>query len=231
LAFRQTPARLAGALEEANRAGFGTRLDLAPLTSGEAQALIGPDLDVSDAAALYRESGGNPFYLEQLVRRRPRQLRTATTSAEPTGSWAVPPTVLAAISDELDRINADSRIVLDAAAVVGESFEPELVAAIAERGHVPTLAAHDELLEADLIRPTATPQRFRFRHPIVRRAVYDGMRQGWRLGAHARAAVALAATHAPASSCAHHVERSAITGDKHAIGLLVEAARLLPGPP
>ena len=36
------------------------------------------------------------------------------------------------------------------------------------------LAAVDELVEFDFIRPTEAPRRFRFRHPIVRRAVYDG---------------------------------------------------------
>ena len=69
LAFRQTPARLASALEEATRTGLATRLDLGPLSLGEAQALIDPELDSATRAALYRESGGNPFYLQALVRR------------------------------------------------------------------------------------------------------------------------------------------------------------------
>src|SRR5262249_48619123 len=66
---------------------------------------------------------------------------------------------------------------------------------------------------------------FRFRPRIVRRAVYDGMPQGWQIGAHARAAAALKATRAPAGARAHHVERSASAGDEESIALLVEAGR------
>ncbi len=225
LAFRQTPTRLAAALAEATRPGFGTRLDLAPLTSREAQALIDPKLDSATRTALYRESGGNPFYLEALVRAPPRELLSSVASEQPTEPRELPPAVAAAINDELGRIEPDPRVVLDAAAIVGESFEASLAAAIAERSSAATLAALDDLLEADIIRPTPTPNRFRFRHPIVRRAVYDAVRPGWRLGAHARAAAALIAAHAPASTCAHHVERSGIVGDEHAIALLVDAAR------
>ena len=87
------------------------------------------------------------------------------------------------------------------------------------------LAALDELLVSDFIRPTETPRRFRFRHPIVRRAVYDGIPQGWQIGAHARAAAALEAAHAPAGARAHHVESSATVGDERAISLLVQAGR------
>jgi DNA-binding CsgD family transcriptional regulator len=225
LAMRHTPTRLAGAFEEAMRAGFGTRIDLGPLSKEEAQALIDPKLDLATRSEIYRESGGNPFYLEQLVRNRPRGLTSAAPPERMAESWALPPAVGAAIHDELTRIRGESRVVLDAAAIIGESFEPEPVAAIAELSVASTLAAVDELLEADIIRATATPQRFRFRHPIVRRAVYDGMRPGWRLGAHARAARALIRAHAPASACAHHIERSATAGDEHAVALLVEAAR------
>ena len=53
--------------------------------------------------------------------------------------------------------------------------------------------ALDELLQLDLVRPTDVPRRFRFRHPLVRRAVYETTAGGWRLGAHERCADALAA--------------------------------------
>jgi len=226
LAVRHTPSPLAGLLEEAIRAGEGARIDLGPLSSGEAQALMDPELDAPTRDALYRESGGNPFYLEQLARvRTPGGARPALMTAGPTESWTLPPAVAVAVADELGRIHASHKLVLDAAAVVGESFEPELVASISERSVAFTLEALDQLVGADIIRATATPRRFRFRHPIVRRAVYDGIPSGWRLAAHARAAAALIAARAPASTSAHHVERSAMRGDEFAVAVLVEAAR------
>ena len=224
LAVRHTPSPLAALLEEAIRAGEGTRLDLGPLSSTEAQALMDPELDARTRDALYRESGGNPFYLEQLARVSPRSAGPAETTVGPA-ERTVPRAVGVAIEDELSRIHASDKLVLDAAAVVGESFEPELVASIAERSVAFTLRALDRLDGADVIRATATPRRFRFRHPIVRRAVYDGIPSGWRLAAHARAAAALIAVRAPATTSAHHVERSAMQGDELAVAVLVEAAR------
>ena len=68
-----------------------------------------------------------------------------------------------------------------------------------------------------------SPRRFRFRHPLVRRAIYDASPGGWRLGAHQRSAEALAARGALRARRAHHVERSARHGDGAAIAVLREA--------
>ena len=67
-AFRRAPARLAASLVAAERGGFGSRLELTPLSADEAWVLLDADLDGATRAMLYRESGGNPFYLEQLSR-------------------------------------------------------------------------------------------------------------------------------------------------------------------
>ena len=71
--------------------------------------------------------------------------------------------------------------------------------------------------------PPRCPRRFVFRHPLVRQAVYESTRGGWRLAAHARAAEALAARGAAAAERAHHVEQSASQGDEAAIELLLAA--------
>jgi ATP/maltotriose-dependent transcriptional regulator MalT len=224
LAYRQPPTRLVGALEAAARGGFGTRLELLPLSSQDAARLIGDDLDDAARALIQRESGGNPFYIEQLARAgRGRPIPTRRGSERASG--VVPRAVIASIQQELNGVGPDARRTLHAAAVAGESFEPELVGAIAEQAEADVLCSVDELVEFDFIRPTEAPRRFRFRHPIVRRAVYDAIPQGWRIGAHARASRTLTAAHAPAVALAHHVESSAVIGDEHAIALLVQAGR------
>jgi DNA-binding NarL/FixJ family response regulator len=81
----------------------------------------------------------------------------------------------------------------------------------------------DELLHTDLVRETDVPRRFRFRHPLVRRSVYEATPGGWRLGAHERSAEALRTRGASASARAHHVERAARHGDPAAIATLREA--------
>jgi DNA-binding CsgD family transcriptional regulator/tetratricopeptide (TPR) repeat protein len=122
--------------------------------------------------------------------------------------------------------------VLDGAAVAGDPFEPELAAAAADMSEPSTMDAVDDLVRFDLVRPTDVPRRFRFRHPLVRRAVYEVTAAGWRLGAHERCAEALRARGAAVTARAYHVERSAREGDLEAVAILREAgeaaARLAP---
>ena len=94
----------------------------------------------------------------------------------------------AALREELALLSEAARGVLEGAAVAGDPFEIELAAAGAHVPEAPALVALDELLGRDLIRPTDVPRRFRFRHPLVRRAVYEATPAGWRLGAHERCA-------------------------------------------
>jgi predicted ATPase len=68
VAYRKAATRQLAALEGTGPTSLGSRLELAPLTSEEAQRLIGSDIDDATRAILFGESGGNPFYIEQLVR-------------------------------------------------------------------------------------------------------------------------------------------------------------------
>ena len=129
----------------------------------------------------------------------------------------------ASLAEELAGLSPAERALLEGAAVAGEPFEPDLAAAVGELSLADGLDALDALLGRDLLRPTTVPRRFRFRHPLVRRAVYDATRGGWRLAAHARAVSALTARGAATSELAHHVERCAAQGDEAAIALLSAA--------
>jgi ATP/maltotriose-dependent transcriptional regulator MalT len=229
---RQLPGPLGVALERARRSSSLTRLHLGALSFGEARQLLGGTIDLVDATALYDESAGNPFYLEQLARSLHRtDVRTPALEG-PGVSLGVPTAVIESLREEFAHLSDAARRVLEGAAVAGDPFEPELAAAAAGTSEEAAIDAVDELLRLELVDSTDVPRRFRFRHPIVRRAVYEDTPSGWRLGAHERCAEVLAARGATAPARAHHVERSARQGDLGAVALLREAgeetARLAP---
>ena len=214
---RQLPDRLATALDRAHRDRTLARVELGALTRDEARALVGDDVE-----NLYEESGGNPFYLEQLAR-APVITGAASGDEVSLAGVRVPPLVAAALAEELRLLSDRTRKVLDGASVTGDPFELDLAAVAADLPEPEVLDALDELVRLDLVRSTDMPRRFRFRHPIVRRATYESTPGGWRIGAHERVAAALAARGAPATARAHHVERSARHGDTAAIAALREA--------
>jgi DNA-binding CsgD family transcriptional regulator len=224
LAFRPTqlPKPFEAVLEASSHAPPVVRLDLAPLSEDEAGQLLDPGLAPAVRDELYRLSGGNPFYLESLAR------AATVTGPRPPASGAivvapVPVAVQRALAEELAALPDRAHALLQGAAVVGDPFDVALAAAV---GQVPAgeeLAALDELVAADVVLPGVMPLRFGFRHPLVRHAVYESAPAGWRIGAHARAAATLATLGASPVSRAHHVERSAHTGDTAAVAVLREA--------
>src|SRR5262245_40870638 len=154
---RQMPERLAAAFERAQRAGTLTRSELGPLTQAEARDFLGTAVERAEAAALYEESGGNPFYLEQLARSLEYTGTDATGVAELSAAIGVPSTVAAALTEELALLSDEARRVLEGAAVAGDPFEPELAAAAAATPESAALDALDRLLQCALVRTTDVP--------------------------------------------------------------------------
>jgi DNA-binding CsgD family transcriptional regulator len=218
LAFRagQVPNSLLAALQQASRDGMVGEIGLGPLSVAEAEALLG----TAPQEVLYRQSGGNPFYLEELARAPVPAAAEPGAEADDVG---VPPAVAAALGQEIGGLSERARRLGWGAAVAGEPFDLDLAAAAADLAEADALAAIDDLLAAKVAGPTDIARRYRFRHPLVRRAVYDGAGEAWRLQAHARAAAALADRPGALSARAHHVERSARVGDAAAAAVLEQA--------
>jgi DNA-binding CsgD family transcriptional regulator len=213
----QAPARLEPALAVPGM----RRMPLAPLSEAEANELLGPTVDADRRAWIYHEARGNAFCLEQLA--RVAGSARARRGEHGDGGVDLPPAVAAAVAEELQALSTSARLVLDSAAVVGEPFEADVALQVAELPATDGLRALDELLGADLLRPTEVPRRFAFRHPLLRRLIYDASGGGWRLEAHARAAAVLAESGAPAAERAYHVEHAAPRGDEKAVAVLLEA--------
>jgi ATP/maltotriose-dependent transcriptional regulator MalT len=218
---RQLKPATAAVLQQVQRDCGGDLIELAPLTAEEAGLLLPPQLSSASAERIYRDSGGNPFYLKELV----RALEDDPSTPALGGGDAehVPATITAVIATEVERLSPRARELVRAAAVLGEVFEPELAREVIEMDAAEYIAALDELVDRELVQDARTPALFRFRHPIVRQAVYESAKGGWRREAHARAAAVLADRGASASARARHLERSASLGDAEAIAVLTEA--------
>ncbi len=217
LTFRPAPARpaLVDALAGAARDGAVIWLSLGALTRAEADRLLDDDVPDPAREALFAQSGGNPFYLLELAR--------GSASRAPGAAADVPGRVALAIDQELRALPDDAQRLARAAAVVGDPMALDVAMAAGELEEGPALTALDALLGAALLAPTDVPRRYRFRHPLVRRAVYDTTPGGWRLGAHARAAHALEDQGGSLTARAHHLERCAQPGDLAAVDVLVAA--------
>ncbi|MEU5878935.1 AAA family ATPase [Spirillospora sp. NPDC047279] len=215
-----------------NTAAQGVYVPVEPLTRAEVGEFLGPQVGRPRAEALFKASGGNPFYLEALARMDRGHEQGRNEDDAEQQSWEmgvaeltdVPSTVRTALQVELSALPPDALLLARAAAVAADEFEPALAAVAAEMDQPTALAALDMLTGRDVVRATATG-RFRFRHPLVRHVAYASTAAGWRLAAHDRVAAHLAALGAPAPVRAHHVVRSARFGDRSAITTLTEAAR------
>ncbi|MFI0445754.1 ATP-binding protein [Actinomadura sp. 6N118] len=228
----QASPRLAALVDAA--ASQGTHVPVESLTRSEVEEFLGPQVSEARCEALYKASGGNPFYLEALARMdRGHEPGLIEEDAE-RQSWEmgvaeltdVPSTVRTALQVELSALPPAALRLARAAAVAADEFEPGLAAVAAEMDQAEALAALDVLTGHDVVRPT-TIGRFRFRHPLVRHVAYASTAAGWRLAAHERVAAHLAEIGAPAAVRAHHVVRSARFGDRSAISTLTEAARFV----
>ncbi|MDP9227728.1 MAG: AAA family ATPase, partial [Actinomycetota bacterium] len=213
----QADPRLVGAIEAAARERPIEHIELGPLTIAEVESLLGADTTPGERRRVHQDSGGNPFYALELARSGSAGARVINDLGTASN---VPAAVATAITSELDRFSESGQIVAQSAAVTGDPFELDLAIEASGVTQEEGLSALDELTAGDLVRATDVPRRFRFRHPLVRRAIYEAIAQGSRLVLHERCAQALAARGAAPAERAHHVEQAARRGDQDAVTVL-----------
>jgi class 3 adenylate cyclase/tetratricopeptide (TPR) repeat protein len=176
-----------------------TSILLEPLTDGETDELIGDLIGDTVAAGdvssrVTEAAGGNPLFVEEmvamliddgyLVREDDRWV-----SAKDLSQVKVPPTVQALIAARLDRLNPVERAVLERAAIIGKVFAASSIRSLAGEELVGEVDdGIRALLRKDLIRPDrgdlGEEDSYRFRHLLVRDAVYDAMPKELRADLH-----------------------------------------------
>ncbi len=144
------------------RAGHLDELVLGPLGPEDTAALLAQALgappDPALARAIHERSEGIPFFAEELA-------AALRLSDAPQGEVPLPDTVRDAVLIGASELTAEGRAAADVAAVAGEAFAPELVAALSSD------AGLTELLERGLVLESAAGVAC-FRHALAREALY-----------------------------------------------------------
>jgi class 3 adenylate cyclase len=175
----------------------GQTIALAPLSDSETAALVadllGPDPSVGVLGqSIADRAAGNPFFAEEIVRELAERgvlkgERGGYVCGIDLGEVTVPATLQATIAARIDRLEPNAKQTLNAAAVIGSRFTPELLAAV---GNDPVL---DALLRAELIDQVRfTPNaEFVFHHPLIRTVAYESQLKSDRAELHRRVADAI----------------------------------------
>lgn len=192
-------------LQALHRAGLRQRLGLASLdlqATGElVRRSLGMRLPVPlFAARLYRETGGNPLFIVEVLRAlcdegtlfRDEQGQWSTAWDETTADYAelvVPAAVERVITRRLALLGADERAALDTAAVLGDEFSFGLLQETSGQAGAKLLAAVDNLVRRQLL--VERPAVYQFSHDEIRRITYRSLAAEPRKAIHRRAAAAL----------------------------------------
>ncbi len=175
---------------------------LAPLGESDTAALIGEllgsDPTVGGLGAVIAErAAGNPFFAEEMVRELAQRgvlhgERGGYVCRADVAELSVPATVQAVLAARIDRLPAEAKSVLNAAAVIGIDFDLDTLHDL-QPEEVSTRLT--ELVSAELIDQIEFVPRSRycFHHPLVRTVAYESQLSATRAQAHSTLAAAIEA--------------------------------------
>jgi DNA-binding CsgD family transcriptional regulator len=177
------------------------RIPLLPLTEAAVRTLVGER--TIDAAALHRQTGGNPFFVTEVL---------ASTSG------GLPPSIRDAVLARVARLSCAAQAVLQAAAVIGPRIEPWVLTEVS--GAAATSA--DECLAVGVL--LAQGEALAFRHELARQIVLASISPPHKMALHRKTLDVLAAspiTRHNLSRLAHHAEAAS---DREAVLVYAPAA-------
>jgi serine/threonine protein kinase/tetratricopeptide (TPR) repeat protein len=208
-------------LEELIRQKLASRIPLRrlPVAGVEAMlhALSGNSPPSLFAKAVFEETEGNPFFVEEVF----RHLKEEGKLFDDSGAWRpglrvvqlqVPEGVRLVIGRRLERLSESARRVLTTAAVVGRSFDLALLEDLENARPDAALDAVEEAERAQLVTTESVGRevRYRFVHELIRQTLAEALSLPRRQRLHRRIADAIegrfqANVGAYASAIAHHL--------------------------
>jgi len=201
---------LAKSLVDWNRERLVTRIALkrfdAAETSAQLGALLGENVSGDFTDAVFRETEGNPFFVEEVL----KALIEKGSVRRESGRWqrcdidqlVIPQSMKEAIGSRLDRVSQEANEVLRAGAVLGKTFTfAELQSASGEQSEDALLDALDEAVGAQLIAADRSDS-FTFTHDKIREVLYEELNPIRRRRLHRQAAEGLERSRSTTSHCA-----------------------------
>jgi predicted ATPase len=188
-------------LAELRREGPLLQVDLAGLDDDAVAAFLARRTGATDpgAARRYRaRSGGNPFFLDELVRE----------AREAGGDVADPPAgVRDVIGRRLARLGESTLRALDVTAVCGLEFDVPTLASVDDRPVAEVLEALDGAIEAALVAAADGRGRYAFAHALVAETIVGALPASRRARLHLGIADVLADRHGAGEAGAGEVVR------------------------
>ena len=179
---------LTGVLRDVGREPNVHRVVLSGLDVTEVGALVdraashtAEEVDAGLAEALQTGTGGNPFYVGEILRSLVETDALGHASehrASPLtiDELSLPETVRAVVHARMSRLSDDANRMLAAAAVAGPSFSIELLESVPDAADdsATLLDALDEAVEAAILVDAGSPtDSYSFVHAVIRQAAYD----------------------------------------------------------
>ncbi|TCO62309.1 helix-turn-helix transcriptional regulator [Actinocrispum wychmicini] len=218
---RQSSTRLRATLAHGVELGVVERVELDALSMSQSAEILGMRPHDHRLRDLHTESRGNPLYLLALAHAKPgQQLRLGTSLQE-----EIPAQCAALLLGEIASLSPDESAVAAAGAVLGDQFDLDSLATVAQMGLDQTAAAVAALTKRDLLRPGNTMPTYSIRHPVLRSLIYTNAEPSWRVFAHRRALAMLSERGATAAEQAIHIERSLDRSGPDELRTLVKAAQ------
>jgi class 3 adenylate cyclase/tetratricopeptide (TPR) repeat protein len=221
---------LAQTLESLLRQRLAHRIALKPLPEASVEAMLqgltGQPPPAALVQAIYAETEGNPFFVEEVF----QHLLEQGKLLDAEGHWRpdlqvseldVPEGVRLVISRRLERVSEGCRTALSDAAVVGRDFTFQLLQALTDLDADAVLDAVDEAERANLIvagTEGAGEARFSFSHELIRQTLVSGLSLPRRQRLHLRIAEATERVYgreadAHAAEMAHHLYQAGAAAD------------------